>query len=299
MAEHDGHRRRMRERLLKNGLNGFAPHEALEVILYNTHARGDTSALARRLLSTFGSFKNVLEARPEQLMRVEGVGEQTAVMLASLLHIFRYYQVCVCQEQRTIANYQDAERYCAALLAGWRTEQFYVVCLNAARQLLGHRLVTEGSLSEVAAYPRIVAEAALNYNAHSVLLCHNHPSGRCLPSEEDVAITRRLQTMLSLMDIRLMDHIIVAGGSTYSMTMHGDLTGGAFAPEPGLTAADRRKIGGVRLHERNQHEALEKREASGRDADAGNAGAAGRDRLPERGDDGGLANEARAPGGKL
>lgn len=141
-----------------------------------------------------------------------------------MLPMFRRYSACVCEERKTIANRQEAADYCRALLAGWRNEHFYVLCLSADNRLLGRRLIAEGTLTEVAAYPRLVAETALNYNAHSVLLCHNHPSGVCQPSPEDLRLTRRMQTLLGQLDILLLDHIIVAGSDAYSFSQNGHLS---------------------------------------------------------------------------
>ena len=110
-----------------------------------------------------------------------------------------------------------------SLLMGERTERFYVIALNAQCKVTGRRKISEGSLSEVSAYPRLVLETALNYNAHSVLLCHNHPGGTCAPSPEDLASTLQLQRLLNGVGILLLDHIIVANDSTYSMVQHGDI----------------------------------------------------------------------------
>ena len=122
-----------------------------------------------------------------------------------------------------IGNSRDASHYCLSLLEGERTERFYVICLNAQCNLLGRRRISEGTLSEVSAYPRSVVETALNYNAHSVLLCHNHPGGTCAPSREDIASTLQLQRILNALNILVLDHIIVAGNTTYSMIQHGDI----------------------------------------------------------------------------
>ena len=89
--------------------------------------------------------------------------------------------------------------------------------------MLGRRKISEGSLSEVSAYPRMVMETALNYNAHSVLLCHNHPGGTCAPSPEDITSTIQLQQLLNGVGILVLDHIIVANDKTYSMIQHGDI----------------------------------------------------------------------------
>ena len=220
---HSGHRQRMRERFRKDGLEGFAPHEVLELLLYYTRAQGDTNPLAHGLLDAFGSLKGVLEASPEQLMTVKGMGEESATLISMMLPVFRRYSACVCEERKRISNRREAEGYCAALLAGQRTEHFYALCLSADNHLLGQRLIAEGTLTEVAAYPRLVVETALNYNAHSVILCHNHPSGVCIPSDDDLSTTRKLMRLLAGLGITLLDHVIVSGDQTYSMTQHGDL----------------------------------------------------------------------------
>lgn len=223
MNAHDGHRGRMRERFRKEGLEGFAPHEVLELLLFYGRARGDTNGLAHLLLDHFGTLKGVLEARPEQLMAVNGIGEETATLISLMLPMFRRYSACVCEERKRISTRSEAESYCAALLAGHRSEHFYAICLSADNHLLGQRLIAEGTLTEVAAYPRLVVETVLNYNAHSVVLCHNHPSGVCLPSGDDIASTRRLTNLLAGLGVTVLDHVIVAGDETYSMSQNGDL----------------------------------------------------------------------------
>lgn len=220
---HEGHRARMRERFRQEGLEGFAPHEVLEMLLFYARARGNVNPLAHELLDTFGSLKGVLEARPEQLIAVNGVGEETATLLSLIVPLFRKYQECVCQERSYIRNKNAAAEYCSALLAGLRTERFCVVSLSATMKVLGQRVVGEGSLTEVPAYPRLVVETALNYNAYAVILCHNHPGGDVQPSSDDIAVTRNINEVLTRLNIVLLDHIIVTGSEVYSMSLHGDI----------------------------------------------------------------------------
>lgn len=170
-------------------------------------------------------------------MAVPGVGEESATLIALMLPLWRRYSACVLEEKKRIANRREAQEYCIALLAGRRTEHFYVISLSADSQVLGQRLVAEGSLTEVSAYPRIVAETALNYNAHSVILCHNHPGGAVQPSQADVDTTLGLQDILTALGVTLLDHIIVAGGEAYSMVQHGELFGEAEIDRR-LVAAD-------------------------------------------------------------
>lgn len=224
MTMHEGHRGRMRERFRRDGLEGFAPHEVLELLLFYGRARGDTNPTAHRLLDTFGSLKGVLEAKPEQLMAVQGVGEETATLISLMLPMFRRYSLCLCEERQRFPGVESLKTYCINLQAGRRTEHFYVMGLSTDYRLLGQRLIASGTVTEVSAYPRLVAEAALNFNAYGVVLCHNHPDGLCVPSPEDIRTTRAMSILLSGLGIHLLDHVVVVGEQAYSMHEHGDLS---------------------------------------------------------------------------
>ena len=223
MTVHEGHRSRVRERYRQEGLEGFAPHEVLELLLFYGRSRGDTNAEAHALLDHFGSLRAVLEAPPDQLMQIKGIGEESAVLISMIVPLFRRYMALLAEKQRSIASREEAEEFCKALLAGWRSERFYALALNSSGRLLGCRLIAEGSLSEVPAYPRAVAEAALQLNAASLILCHNHPGGSTAPSGADLETTDQLETMLSMLGIPLLDHIIIAGNEAWSMAQHGQI----------------------------------------------------------------------------
>lgn len=222
MTMHEGHRHRLRERFRLEGLENFAPHEVLELLLFYARARGDVNPLAHRLLETFGSLKGVLEAPVDQLCTVEGVGEETATLLSVMVPMFRRYELCLCEERPRLTRYHEAEAYCKALLAGLRKERFYVISISTQMKVIGCRMVGEGSLTEVPAYPRLVVETALNHNAHSIILCHNHPGGEPIPSMGDVEVTKELDAVLAPLGIALVDHIIVADGATCSLVKTGD-----------------------------------------------------------------------------
>ena len=221
---HLGHREKLRQRFIReNGLDHFEDHQILELLLFYANPRGDTNPIAHALLEQFGSLKGVLEARPEMLMTVTGVKETAATLISMVVPLTRVWNRCAMTEPDRIGNSREAEKYCLSILAGHRSERFYVVSLNAKCQVLGRRMISEGSLSEVSAYPRIVMETALNYNAHSILLTHNHPGGTMAPSPEDISSTLQLQRLLNGVSILVLDHIIVAGDRTYSMIQHGDI----------------------------------------------------------------------------
>ena len=222
---HAGHRERIREQYLRDGMDGFSDVQVLELLLYYTNRIKDTNETAHQLLDACGSLKGGFEARTEQLVKVEGVGKESAILINMMLGLFHRYNKCLAmeKEKQKIANRSVAQDYCKALMAGQRTEQFRVICLDAQCKVIGNRKITDGSLSEVAAYPRVVVETALNYNAHSVILTHNHPGGTPTPSPEDISSTLQLQKLLGGLGIIVLDHIIVANDVTYSMIQHGDI----------------------------------------------------------------------------
>lgn len=224
---HAGHRARMRERFLQEGsFDHFTDEQVLEFLLYYGNSRGDTKVTAHALLETFGSLKGVFEARPDQLVNVKGIGDGQATLISMIRPLFKVYQRSLSEETEALRNYRELEAYCKALLSGERTEKFMVICVSAKCRLIGTRCIATGSLSEVSAYPRLVMETALNYNAHSVFFCHNHPGGTAAPSAEDIASTRQLQRQLSGVGIQMLDHVIIAGDIAYSMMQHGDIEPG-------------------------------------------------------------------------
>lgn len=219
---HTGHRQRQRQRFCANGLNGFAPHEVLELVLGYAIPRQDVNPLAHQLMERYGSLHRVFEAGVADLQRVDGVGEYTAVMLSLFPAV-----ATKCEESRATAkellrNRSDAEKHCIRLLKSCKEEHCYAVYLGGQMEVLADVLISRGSLSEVPSYPRVVVDYALRYNAHAVILCHNHPGGSLTPSATDVATTKRLIDTMDALEVRLIDHFIVAGQQATSM-MEGNL----------------------------------------------------------------------------
>lgn len=219
---HGGHRQRIRERFMENGLNGFAAHEVLELILSFAIPRQDVNPLAHRLIDHFGSLHKVLEADVAQLQQVEGIGEYTAVLLTLFPAVEKRCEQSRQARKESLMNREAAEKHCVRLLKGCKEEHCYAVYLNGQMEVLADVLITRGSLSEVHSYPRVIADYALRYNAHAVILCHNHPGGSMTPSSADLASTRHLQQALEHLEIRLIDHIIVADRQAASI-MRGEL----------------------------------------------------------------------------
>lgn len=178
-------------------------------------------ATAAKLYETFGSLSGIVTAQPEALRKA--TTPATADKIAAILPIIRGIMYAQANETERINDRRALETYCKSLLYGKRIEEFYIVAVNAQCKVLGAKRIATGSLSEVAAYPRLIVEAALNMNAHSIFLSHNHPGGTCAPSAEDIASTLQIKKALGMLGIMVLDHCIVAGNNTYSMVAHGDI----------------------------------------------------------------------------
>lgn len=222
MALHDGHRQRKKQRFLQYGLDSFADHEVLELLLFYAIPRRDTNETAHRLLEHFGTLKAVLMASVEELQKVEGVGESAAAFL-HLLQAVGYRALRTAGDDTILNSVDSAGAYFQKLLRGERREVLYQVCLDAKGKVLSHKRLSSGTVSMAPVNVREVVENALYTDASGVLLAHNHPSGIALPSEDDRQITLQIRQALGTMGIELVDHIIVADNDFVSMAASGML----------------------------------------------------------------------------
>ena len=222
MGIHDGHREKMRRRFQETGLEGFADHEALELLLYYAITRRDTNELAHRLLTRYGSLSALLQAPIEDLRRVEGVGESAAVLL-KLVPAFVYKAQRSAGQETVLNSTEKAGRYLLTCFAGERNEVIYQLCLDRKGKLLARKRLSEGGSAAAELNIRRLVENALLSSASAVILSHNHPSGIALPSREDYATTQQAQDALRTIGVELLDHIIVAEDDYVSLADSGIL----------------------------------------------------------------------------
>ncbi len=222
MGIHDGHREKMRRRFQETGLEGFADHEALELLLYYAIPRRDTNELAHRLLTRYGSLSALLQAPIEDLRRVEGVGESAAVLL-KLVPAFVYKAQRSAGQETVLNSTEKAGRYLLTCFAGERNEVIYQLCLDRKGKLLARKRLSEGGSAAAELNIRRLVENALLSSASAVILSHNHPSGIALPSREDYATTQQAQDALRTIGVELLDHIIVAEDDYVSLADSGIL----------------------------------------------------------------------------
>ena len=221
MTIHEKHRQRIRQRYQKEGLDNFEEHQVLELLLFYCIHRRDTNPLAHALIRHFGSLSQVLEAPASELMKVEGVGEGVVTYLSLLRDFNRYYQVNRISTERILHTLDQCGKYLVPHFAGRRNETVYLLSLDAKCKVLDCKEVGEGSVNSAAIPIRRLVEMALAANATSVVLAHNHPSGLALPSNEDIATTRRVAMAMHAVEIQLVDHIIVADEEFVSLAQSG------------------------------------------------------------------------------
>ena len=221
---HRGHREKMRQRFLKSGLEGFADHEALELLLFYAIPRQDTNPIAHRLMERYGSLSAVLSAPAEDLKKVEGIGESAAVLLKAAGQIAQKARLSDATAQRPLTDVEAVGAYLLERYAGETHEVVYELCLDQKGKLLACKRLSEGSASSAALDIRKVVENAILTSASAVILAHNHPSGIALPSDDDCAATTQAARALQTIGVTLADHIVVADDDFVSMAQSGYLT---------------------------------------------------------------------------
>lgn len=221
MSIHDGHRRRLKERFLRDGLDGFTDIQALELLLFYAIPRQDTNPIAHALLEKFGSFSKVLDAPPEKLTEVDGIREHAAALIKTVQALSRYYDLDKVKQETALPTIDDCGRYLIPFFKNRKNETVFLLSLDAKLKVLDCREVGEGSINYASIPVRRVVEMALDTGATSVVLAHNHPSGIAVPSADDIQTTRRLAAALSAVEIVLVDHIVVADDDYVSMAQSG------------------------------------------------------------------------------
>jgi DNA repair protein RadC len=220
-ASLDGHRTRMRTRLLSAGPDSLADHELLEMVLFLALPRRDTKPIARALLTRFGSFANSIAASSQDLRGIDGLGEAGVAALKTVqVAALRLVRAEVMQTD-ILSNWDRVVEYLHAVLARERVEQFRVLFLDSRNRLLADEAQGRGTVNHTPVYPREVVKRALELHATALILVHNHPSGDPAPSEEDIRMTRLVQEAASALAIVLHDHIIVGNGTCRSFRRDG------------------------------------------------------------------------------
>ena len=219
-TEHEGHRQRMKERFLVNGLDGFSDHEILELLLFYAVPYRDTNPLAHELVRRYGSWLRVVNADYRDLLTIPGVTPHVAALLTLVgQSAARYYRDTVAGDVVQLFNTDQMAKYLIPWFLGEKDESVVMVCLDNKRKVLNTTRIFEGSVNSAQFNVRLAIQQALRDNATQIVLAHNHPNGFCFPSNADVATTELFMDVLKPLDIRLIDHLIISEGDCLCMSL--------------------------------------------------------------------------------
>lgn len=220
---HEGHRSRMRNKISQKGFYGLPDHEVLEYVLSMAIPRKDTNPLAHDLINYFGSFSNVLDADVKDLMKINGVGERTAVFINSYQHVLKRYKESKGSAIKTLSNSREIREYIGEKIRFLPKEECHLIFLNSSNAVINTKQIGESGNNKVLFEVKTIVENASALKASAVIIAHNHPSGVATPSQDDIEMTRKIYFGLALTDVALLDHCIYACNSEYSFREDGKI----------------------------------------------------------------------------
>lgn len=239
---HDGHRQRMKERFLSSGLDGFSDHEILELLLFYALPYRDTNDLAHALVNRYGSWAQVVNANHADLLEVPGVTPHVATLLTLVgQSVQRYYRDMMGSVQQ-LYNADTLARHVIPWFYGEKDESVLLVSMDNKRKHLNTTRIFRGSVNSAQFNVRLAVQQALRDNATQVALAHNHPNGYAFPSTADINTTRYVSQILAPLDIRLVDHIVVAEGDGLCMSLLNEtrhLFDRSVRPDPAAKVAEK------------------------------------------------------------
>ena len=218
-----GHKKRLKEKFLKGGLHSLTDYEVIELVLSLAIVRKDVKPLAKELLERFGSFSDLLDAGPEELLSVNGMGPSAVSVLRLVKESSVKYLQGKSRKRCIVSSPSALIDYCRAAMKGLRDEEFRVIFLNSRNEIIEDEVLCKGTVDQTAVYPRKIIERALYHSASSMVFVHNHPSGCMIPSEADKELTRILKDAAGTIQMKVHDHLIIGKEGHYSFAEEGDL----------------------------------------------------------------------------
>lgn len=213
---HAGHRARLRNRFINNGLDSFEDHNALELFLFYAIPNRDVNDLAHDLINEFGSLSAVFDASLEDLCKVKGISEYSASLIKLLPAMARRYEQNKIYEEKPILDEPEKiAEYMQCYYFGINKEIIYMLCLDSGCKLQKCIKLCEGDIDNASVSYRNIAEQAFKTNACNVIIVHNHISGITAPSPQDLTFTAKLVDSMNGIGVRISDHIIMGNGTDY------------------------------------------------------------------------------------
>jgi DNA repair protein RadC len=216
-----GHRKRLRERFINSGLSGFQDYEIVELLLTIGSPRRDCKQAAKEAIRKFKTLRGILEASPQELQKIPGIGPHNAFGLKLVQEVAREFLKEKILDRSIYQSAQQVFDYLYHSMRDLKKEIFKVLLLNSQNQIIETIDLSKGTVNASFVSPREVVESALKFSAVSLIFAHNHPSGNPLPSSNDKELTRDLVFAASVMQIAVLDHIIIGDNKYYSFAGEG------------------------------------------------------------------------------
>jgi DNA repair protein RadC len=217
----EGHRQRLREKFMKSGLSGFHDYEIVELLLTLGQPRKDCKQVAKEAIKRFKNLRGVLEAPAEELEKIPGIGPVNSFGIKFVREAASEYLKQKILGKQALNSESAVYEYLYQSMSGLKKEVFKVLFLNSQNELVEEEDVSEGTINASAVFAREVMASAIKHNATALIFVHNHPSGNIAPSQDDKAITRDLILASSVMNLRVLDHLIIGNDSHYSFAAQG------------------------------------------------------------------------------
>jgi len=217
----EGHRKRLREKFIKGGLAGFHDYEIIELLLTLGSPRKDCKPQAKEAIRRFKTLRGVLEATPEELQQIDGIGSHSTFGIKLVQEVAREFLKEKIIDKPIYKSSQEIFDYLYHSMRDLKKELFKVIYLNSQNQIIEIADLFEGTVTSSSVSPRQVVESAIKHNAASLIFVHNHPSGNPEPSGNDKEITRNLVYAGSIMQIKVLDHIIIGENRYFSFAGEG------------------------------------------------------------------------------
>lgn len=221
---HERHRERMRQKFLTDGIDVFLDHEILEFLLFGVFKRGNQNPLGHALIDKFGSLKNVFSASYDELIKVDGVGESSAVFISFVSQLSNRISRSTIPKKTRLTSEEETGKFCMSLLHGLTEERFIIICIDSERNVLSWHEISKGVSNATVVELRKIVEIAMARDAVGIILTHNHPGDSTNPSVADMSITNKVIRVLEELNIAVVDHIICNDETFTSMEQRGFLS---------------------------------------------------------------------------
>ena len=214
---HEGHRSRLKARFLEQGIDNFEMHNILELLLFYSIPRRDTNEIAHDLLKNFGTLKGVFDADFNDLIKIDGIKENSATLIKLIPAIARAYATDKYSSNYIFDTAEKVGDFFLDKYIGEKNEIIYLLLLNNKYEMLDIVKLHEGCVNSAQISPRKVLDLVVKYNASMIILAHNHPDGNAYPSMEDIETTSDLMATFNMVDVRLLEHYVVSNNDYYTI----------------------------------------------------------------------------------